>query len=692
MEFQSITSVAYFMASALFMAAAIIYSLQYRKKLCHWSLPIAFCASAASFLAIALEPEWLTQYSRNALITELLRYLSWIVALSASLKFLSKNELPHKLQKVIYCTGAGTAAIIAYQFTFNQNGENTLSTMVWTGLLLSVVCLICVEQIFRNVAQNRQIKLICLNLDALFIFDIYLYAHSLSFGAIDVDLWQARAIISVAAAAIIVIATLTLNPNSQESANLSFSRPIAFYTTSLTASGLFIAVLAIGGVYVRSLGGSWGNVLYTLFLFLTLMAIVITFVSSAARESLSVLINKHFFSHKYDYRTEWLKLIRNLSKPTMPEQIYERAFHAVSDIVKSQSGALWLRDDNQYTIAYQKNSKLLPPYPTEHRESDFCTILRKQEWVFIPNSGDDTTRARYNEYLPEWLQQKENVWLVLPLLTEHDLYGFMVLDKPKTDASLTWEDRDLLKTVGREVTSYLERHRQAQHITESSQFDTFHRLSAFVMHDLKNLIAQQALVVQNAAKHKDNPAFIEDAINTIDGSVSRMSGLLKKLQRDEPTQVRTMSLKETLLAASRKCQNKKPTPTLRIGEIDCTINADKERLVMAITHLINNAQDATENSGFIDVGLKVNDRMATISIEDSGSGMDEAFIQSRLFKPFDSTKEGKGMGIGVYQAKEVITSLHGTMDVESAPGEGTTFTLKIPVTRQIPQSIKPMIK
>jgi putative PEP-CTERM system histidine kinase len=679
MELSPITSASYDIAAGLFVVLGLIYTRQTLQKIAHWSLPAAFLVTGLSLAIIALDPNWLNNHSRGSLIVELLRYLMWVFALSSSLRFLTSNDLPKKFKRVIYGAGSAIFVVILYQLFFNENNQNTLYVMVWSGLALSVIAMISVEQLYKNIEQNRQIKLLCLNIDALFIFDIYLYAHSLNFNTIDPDLWQARAVVSVAAATVILIGALTLNPRSQEPSTLSFSRPIAFYTTSLTTSGLFIAILSIGGYYVQNIGGQWGTVIYALFLFSALLAIAVTFISSTARAFLSVFINKHFFSHKYDYRNEWLKLIRNLSIPALPGEINERAFHAISDIIKCHRGALWLRDKNQYVVAYQQGIKLEQPCPTERYDSDFCTILRKQEWVFIPDSGDETTKSRYNEYIPRWLQELPNVWLILPLLTEHDLYGFMVLEKPKIDASLTWEDRDLLKTVGRQVSSYLERHKQAQQIVESSQFDTFHRLSAFIMHDLKNLIAQQALVVQNAAKHKDNPAFIEDAITTIDNSVGRMSGLLKKLQQNEPSEIRTLSLKDCLLIASRKCQNKKPAPTLRLTENDGTINADKDRLIMALTHLINNAQDATPNTGFIDVGLKVDKNRAQITIEDSGSGMEEDFIKTRLFKPFDSTKEGKGMGIGVYQAKEVVTGINGTLDVASTPGEGSTFTITLPI-------------
>jgi signal transduction histidine kinase len=59
--------------------------------------------------------------------------------------------------------------------------------------------------------------------------------------------------------------------------------------------------------------------------------------------------------------------------------------------------------------------------------------------------------------------------------------------------------------------------------------------------------------------------------------------------------------------------------------------------------------------------------------------MDEDFIRDRLFKPFFSTKASKGMGVGAYQAREYVRSLGGAVNVDSTPGEGTTFTIRLPL-------------
>ena len=680
MGFINITSLSYWTGSLLFVFLGLIYARQSKQHIVHWSLACICLVNALWLLGAGFEDIWLLKQTVLALFAEMLRYVLWMFALIVNLKFFLKENLPRNLIRMVVFNTLVAMAALLYNAIAKPGIDVTLIYLMTSGLVLSIITLMCVEQLFRNIDQNRQIKLLCLNLGMMFIFDIYLFTNSLTTGQLDQDLWQARAVVSVAGATIMLLGALVLNPTSQESASFSLSRPIAFYSTSIITAGTMIVILVLGSLYVRNLSGTWGTVVYTLFLFASVLSLFVVFASSTARQFLSVLINKHFFSHKYDYRTEWLKLISRLSQPTMPGEINKRGFDAVREMVKSTGGALWVKEDHHLKLVHQQNINVKYPLLDEAEDSDFCTILRKQQWVFIPGALDNGMPARYNEYLPDWIKSIPNVWLILPLLTEHDLFGFMVLTKPKVDASLTWEDRDLLKTVGRQVANYLSRHRQAEQLSESRQFDTFNRLSAFVMHDLKNLIAQQALLVKNATKHKDNPAFIEDSFKTIDNSVMRMSGLLQKLQRNQPSEIRAQSLNGILLEASKKCQGKKPTPTLRLPENNCTINADRDRLVMAVVHLLTNAQDATPASGFIDINVSITAQTASITIEDNGQGMSEDFIQTRLFKPFDSTKEGKGMGIGVYQAKEIAVEMKGSLRVESAVNEGTTFTMELPIT------------
>jgi len=664
----------------IFLVLTLVFIRLWRIRAAHSALIFAALASAIWQLGLASHYGWRPLNQPTLLLLEVVRDGTWINALLKCLTFVAGQALPPRFRHAMqgmWLLAFGAACTLT---TTDAPVLSNSTTMVWAGLLLAIVGLVSVEQLFRNTHQYRLIKLLSIAIGGIFVYDIYLFSHSLIFNRIDPDLWQARGGINAIAALFMALGSLAIANQTAQQARLSVSRPVVFYTTSLTGAGCFLALMALGGYYVQLYGGSWGTVVQILVLFLALLAIAVVFASRTARSRLNVWINKHFFHHKYDYRVEWLKLINYLSQPSQQENFHERAIKAVAAIFKSPGGALWLRAGHSYTPTCAHNLLLPQSSVDEPVSTEFCKALKEHEWVFSPHSPEKHRLSAFNELLPDWIYSIEKLWLVLPLMTETDLLGFMVLTEPPLDASLTWEDLDLIKTVGRQVASYLARHEAAEQLAESRQFEAFNKLTAFIMHDLKNLIAQQALVVENAARHRDNPAFFEDAIHTIDNSVARMSNLLRKLQQNEPSELRSLELHRVLMEAIKKCKQHRPVPSLRLENTDLRVNADQDRLIMTLTHIIKNAQEATDKNGFVDVTLRKDGNDAIIAVEDNGVGMDQDFIKNQLFRPFVTTKSGKGMGIGAYQTREFIASLGGGVAVQSAVGEGTTFTIILPLS------------
>jgi putative PEP-CTERM system histidine kinase len=217
-------------------------------------------------------------------------------------------------------------------------------------------------------------------------------------------------------------------------------------------------------------------------------------------------------------------------------------------------------------------------------------------------------------------------------------------------------------------------------LSEARQFEGFNRLSAFVVHDLKNLIAQLSLVVRNAERHKHNPQFMEDAITTVANSVERMTRLLAQLKGAVPgNRSDRVVLEAVLREAVAEHASGQPEPRLVLTEGGQNVlYADRDRFVAVVGHVIQNAQDAVAKNGSVLVRLIAADGELRIAVEDDGVGMDPEFIRERLFKPFDSTKGLAGMGIGAYECREFIRALGGRVEVESAPGKGTRFSMIIP--------------
>ena len=168
-------------------------------------------------------------------------------------------------------------------------------------------------------------------------------------------------------------------------------------------------------------------------------------------------------------------------------------------------------------------------------------------------------------------------------------------------------------------------------------------------------------------------------LETVENAVARMNKVLTQLSRGgDDTRTQSVALLDILNEAAASKQAFKLRPHLDLPPASLRVHAERERLTRAIGHLLQNALEATPSSGQVTLRGFEASGQAVIEIIDTGSGMDEAFIRTRLFQPFDSTK-GAGMGIGAYECRETLRALGGSIEVDSTPGSGTRFRLTLPL-------------
>ena len=553
--------------------------------------------------------------------------------------------------------------------------------LLYAGLLVFAIAgLVLVEQIMRNahVESRRAVKYLCIGLGVIFAYDFYLYSNALMFQRLDATLWEARGFVNAMAVPVLGIA---IARDPRLSLDIFVSRRMVFHTTALLGAGLYLLAMGLGGYYIRTYGGEWGTVVQIIFLFGAGLILMVLFFSGKLRARLRVLINKHFFHYKYDYRDEWLRFINTLSSGQPDERLRERAIHSLAEIIDSPGGVLWSRQLNKFVPVSSWQMEVSEKYVV-NSDHPMIAFLREREWLIDIDEFEREPGLYTNLVLPGWLKTMPRAWLVVPLIVHGHIIGFMVLARSPAQSHFNWEDSDLVKTAGRQVAVHLAQLEASRALSEAQQFEACNRLTSYVMHDLKNLIAQLSLVVVNAAKHKGNPRFMEDAITTVDNSVQKMNRLLEHLRSDsiQPQDSETIDLCRLLGEIVQLMSNSRPVPSLDCQADGIHIHADTDRCGAIIGHLIRNAQDATADNGHIIVRLFRRADRAIIEVQDTGSGMDEAFIRDRLFKPFDSTKGKAGMGIGVYEARDYVHKLGGDIEVISRVGEGTTFRIGLPIS------------
>ena len=147
--------------------------------------------------------------------------------------------------------------------------------------------------------------------------------------------------------------------------------------------------------------------------------------------------------------------------------------------------------------------------------------------------------------LSAWLEHK-HIWLIIPLLQQNKMIAFVVLTQPLMRRSLNYEEHDLLKTVGMQLSNALTLSKVTEDLSRARQFEAYNRFSAFLVHDLKNLVAQVSMIVRNAEKHKRNPEFIDDSIDTLENVVKKIERLLTvilMMRLSQQKRLKTKSLK-----------------------------------------------------------------------------------------------------------------------------------------------------
>lgn len=551
-------------------------------------------------------------------------------------------------------------------------------------LLLSLLATVLSAQLYgeATVEPHTALRGFCIAAVVFSGSQAYMYANALLLPVTPEWIALLRNLLNVGA---LVMLGWCLQSNPQWSLAIFVSPQARVYAPRLLAAmGALLLILLAIPVYDPSEYVATDAVTAAFYTAAVGFVLTLVLFSEKLRAQLRVFVSKHFLPFRYDYREEWLRLIDTLASPGQEEPLPQRAIRSLAQIVSSPAGLLWMRDsENGPFNCIEAWNIRLPTETTVAADDPVVAFMHDRQWIL------DTAELQRQPDLypgllrPAWLASLPDALLIVPLISNEDVIGFAVLHQSSSAFRLTFEEIDLLRTSGRQVAAHLAQYDADRQLAEAKQFEAFNRLTAFVMHDLKNLIAQQSLMVKNAARHKNNPDFFEDAMATIENSVARMNKLLQQLQHgDTAGPSRVVDLAGCIEEAQRKCVGREPVPAFAEPAEPVEARVDAERLTSILAHLIRNAQEATPNDAAVRIELSRNGDSACIVISDEGCGMEEEFIRTRLFRPFDTTKGSQGMGIGAYQARSYVMSAGGSMTVESSPGAGTQVRIELPTGAQ----------
>ena len=222
---------------------------------------------------------------------------------------------------------------------------------------------------------------------------------------------------------------------------------------------------------------------------------------------------------------------------------------------------------------------------------------------------------------------------------------------------------------------------------EVRQIESFVRVAAMLTHDLKNAINGLSMYVANLEEKFDSPAFRAESIEALTDATQKLQSLVDRLSNPVTTlsgEYKRPSATD-LVPLVKGVVRRTTGPFESIHQIEVQLPesliaiVDGERIETVVENLVINALDAmSKKPGTLKItGSRDDTGKVVLTVSDTGVGMNERFIEQKLFHAFATTKK-KGMGLGLYTCREVVTANGGSIDVTSEVGVGTSFSVMLP--------------
>ncbi len=468
------------------------------------------------------------------------------------------------------------------------------------------------------------------------------------------------------------------------------------YGIILTRRGIYSSlVVVIFGVYFLIIGAV-GEFLvkYNLdegmfFSLVVLLLMVITFIilvsSQALRSRFKVESSAGTpFREKSLYAAEWKEFAEEVSVTLELDAIYSRTSELLKRLLRIDQCLFVVKEpppSENYTLYC--GDGIDRGIPGENLE-----LL--SDWLY--RFGHPIEVATLKEKATNEAGQLDSVqkaapfdiFLVVPFIARQQTLGFWGISAHGSNRPLTSDEIGFIEAAANPVALTILAAQMTDELLVSREIESFHRFSSFVLHDLKNSVAMLSMLMKNAEKNISNPEFQKEALVTINKAVTRQKRIISRLTEERTdhklslAEVNLADLVQKTLERVRLVTIKTISSSIDV-DTSTTVVVDPDKIGSVFDNLVMNAIEAMPDGGTLEIRSipSKRDGFVAISFRDDGEGMEQEFISTRLFKPFMSTKP-HGLGIGMYQSREIVKSHRGRMEVISAPGKGTEFVIYLP--------------
>jgi len=537
----------------------------------------------------------------------------------------------------------------------------------YVGIMFSLVfALVNFEVTLANASPEAlwKIKYDIIGLGAILAVLIFYYSQALLYRTLNMNYTLLRAFLYVVAAVMIGYSRLC----RQGKVRIQVSRQTAFKSVVMLAVGIYLVMIGLLGEGMQYFGTFFPRTVSISFVFLSGIALLILFFSARVRREVKVVLHKNFYQHKYDYRTQWLRFTEQLATSGSGEELLQRILSAYCEIFGIGGAALFLYEDGPAGYCLTAQYEMEPTQDLITAENSMISFLEKSGWVINVREENPEIMTENSQFF-----SSNNISFVIPLFAGERIEGFIALGKVIKDNEVyIYEDYDLMKTIGRQASVAIMHHRLSEQISQAREVQAIGNVAAFVIHDLKNLVSNLSLIVENADRHIHNPDFQQDMLASLGNTVVKMQRLIGRLKNLGEGEL--VSLKQIdLLHLVEKTARMVTGSSITVSGTPENALVDQNEIQKVVLNLLINGIEASgpDQPVMAEVGT---DGTPFIRITDQGCGMSSRFMRTELFKPFRTTKK-QGLGIGLYQCRQIVEAHGGRIEVVSVEGSGSVFTV-----------------
>lgn len=554
--------------------------------------------------------------------------------------------------------------------------------LLW--IISAVMILMNLERTFRHATGHMrwQTKFMFLGIGGIFAVHLFTDSQTVLFKGVNTGLDIVELGALLVGDLLILLSLLRGKP-----LNISVQLSHQFLYNSLTLLIAGVYFIAVGVISWLSVRFGWiGNIHIAIFLiFLAMMGMAALLLSDRLRMKRKRFISRHFKRPQYDYRKIWEGFTTRTTSVTQTRDLCNIIVRMVSETLEILSVSIWLVDEKQEKLSFGGSTVFTDEQAEELKRfgEGSAGLIRAManQTVSVDLTGIAEGWAADLERIHLFTKTREaRIRYCVPLTAAGQLIGIMTLSEKVFYEPLSFEETELLKSIADQAAAGLLNLRLSEQLRQAKELEAFQSMSAFFMHDLKNLATKLSLVTQNLPVYMDNPEFRADAMRTISQSVAKinaMSSRLSLLSQKLELAFKETDVREVIAATVADVKNyAKVTVSLRLDTVP-SLSVDRDQIRKVIENLLLNASDALGQDGEIAISTSHKDNWVVISVCDNGCGISGEFIEKSLFRPFQTTKK-QGMGIGLYHCKTIVEAHGGRIEVESKQSKGTTFRILLP--------------